>query len=452
MNFLRDGDGGESTNGFYFVTFNQDSTSLIVGTRNGYRIYSLNSAEDVELIYESPPEEICGVERLFSSSLISVVSVNAPRRLRICHFKKESEICAMNFANSILAVKFNRMRMVVCLEETLFIHNIRDMSNIHIIKDTPPNPRGICALSANQENCFLAYPGASHIGEVQIFDALHLQAKTMIPAHDSPLAAIAFNSSGTKIATASEKGTVIRVFSALDGDRLFEFRRGVKRCVSIFSLAFSPDSMYLCASSNTETVHIFKLEEASESARQPVATEESSPGGGGWMGYLSRAVTASASYLPSQVTEVFSQGRDFACVRLPSQGLRNICTLTVIQKLLRLIIVCEDGYLYIYNVDTTHGGDCVLVKQHWLDIDRTSTGGSLRPKGLPPVIGSPGSIGNPATDPSIPPSFSESEKRSELESAGHESPLFPPADISSGVCDLNLGDEREFPPIAHQMD
>ena len=35
----------------------------------------------------------------------------------------------------------------------------------------------------------------------------------MIPAHDSPLAAIAFNPSGTKLATASERGTVIRIFS-----------------------------------------------------------------------------------------------------------------------------------------------------------------------------------------------------------------------------------------------
>lgn len=34
----------------------------------------------------------------------------------------------------------------------------------------------------------------------------------MIPAHDSPLAALAFNPNGTKVATASEKGTVIRVF------------------------------------------------------------------------------------------------------------------------------------------------------------------------------------------------------------------------------------------------
>lgn len=83
----------------------------------------------------------------------------------------------------------------------------------------------------------------------------------MIPAHDSPLAALAFNNSGSRIATASEKGTVIRVFNVRDGARLYEFRRGVKRCVSISSLAFSMCSTYVCCSSNTETVHIFKLVE-----------------------------------------------------------------------------------------------------------------------------------------------------------------------------------------------
>lgn len=86
------------------------------------------------------------------------------------------------------------------------------------------------------------------------------QAKTMIPAHDSPLAAIAFSSTGTLIATASEKGTVIRIFKVSDGARLHEFRRGVKRCATIYSLAFSADSNFLVASSNTETVHVFRLE------------------------------------------------------------------------------------------------------------------------------------------------------------------------------------------------
>lgn len=64
--------------------------------------------------------------------------------------------------------------MVVCLEESLYIHNIMDMKVLHTIRDTPPNPKGLCALSSTRDNCYLAYPGSSSVGEVQIFDALNL--------------------------------------------------------------------------------------------------------------------------------------------------------------------------------------------------------------------------------------------------------------------------------------
>lgn len=38
---------------------------------------------------------------------------------------------------------------------------------------------------------------------------------------------------------------------------------------------------------------------------------------------------ASTTYLPSQVTEMFTQGRAFATVRLPFCGHKNICALAV---------------------------------------------------------------------------------------------------------------------------
>merc|ERR1719228_2765188 len=107
---------------------------------------------------------------------------------------------------------------------------------LHTIRDTPPNPKGLCALSINSDNCFLAYPGSTTTGEVQLFDAFNLQAKLMIPAHDAPLAAIAFNPSGSKLATASERGTVIRLFNVLDGSRIIEFRRGVLTCTASHSV------------------------------------------------------------------------------------------------------------------------------------------------------------------------------------------------------------------------
>ena len=64
---------------------------------------------------------------------------------------------------------------MVCLEESLFVHNIRDMKVMHTIRETPPNPTGLCALSPESaDRCYLAYPGNSVVGEIQIFDAMNL--------------------------------------------------------------------------------------------------------------------------------------------------------------------------------------------------------------------------------------------------------------------------------------
>ncbi|KTF84629.1 hypothetical protein cypCar_00037040 [Cyprinus carpio] len=311
-----------------FANFNQDNTSLAVGTKSGYKFFSLSSVDKLEQIYEcTDTEDVCIVERLFSSSLVAIVSLKAPRKLKVCHFKKGTEICNYSYSNTILAVKLNRQAR-------------------------------LCTLSISNDNCYLAYPGSATIGEVQVFDTVNLRAANMIPAHDSPLAALAFDASGTKLATASEKGTVIRVFSIPEGQKLFEFRRGVKRCVSICSLAFSMEGLYLSASSNTETVHIFKLETQREKPQEEPTT---------WTGYFGKVLMASTTYLPAHVTEMFTQGRAFATVRLPFSGHKNICALAIIQKIPRLLVAAADGYLYLYNLDPQEGGECTLMKQHKLD-------------------------------------------------------------------------------------
>ncbi|XP_073843192.1 autophagy-related 18a isoform X1 [Musca autumnalis] len=359
--FRPDMDAGE-----VFVNFNQNITSLAVGTKSGYSLYSLGSVDNtLDKIYTCPTEEIFLIERLFESSLVAIVSQKAPRKLKVCHFKKQSEICNYSYSNSILAVKLNRARLIVCLEESLYIHNIQDMKVVHTIRDTPCNSTGLCALSSSSDHCYLAYPGSLTSGEVQIFDAINLHAKTMIPAHDSPLAALAFSPSGTEIATASERGTVIRVFSSLDGTKLFELRRGLKRCVSIASLSFSTCAEYLVSSSNTETIHIFRLDRSSADSND---TKQASDD---WMGYsffrfLSKTVS---NYLPTQVTDVFSQGRAFASVTLPEAGIRRMCAITKIQKQLRLLIASQDGYLYVYSIPSVEGAECQLIKKHDLRLD-----------------------------------------------------------------------------------
>jgi len=433
---MSSGEEDISSSSAHFVTFNQDSTCVAVGSDNGYRLYSINSTDSMDLVHSDDDPDIYIAERLFSSSLVATVSNANPRTLQVCHFKKGTEICRYSYTDRIRAVRMNRSRLVVCLEESLYIHNIRDMKVIHTITSTPPNPSGLIALSCDTTNyCFLAYPGHSHTGQLQVFDAdTSLAVRVVIPAHEGQLAAITFSRTNTRVATASVKGTVIRIFDTRDGVKLYELRRGLKRTASIFSLSFSPCGTFLACSSNTETVHIFKLDSGCGAQE-----EGSPPSEGSWYGYINSVVTASAGYLPAQVTDTLSQGRAFATVHLMRTATRNICALSVIRKCLRLVVCDGTGRLGLYSLDQGEGGDCSLIKEFSLsnsgsDTENLSDTDHLSPHNKDPQI----------------PSYSdklknrdgremtESDKFHEMASATEPPPK---------TCFL-LDDDGEFPPVA----
>ncbi|RVE59424.1 hypothetical protein OJAV_G00188340 [Oryzias javanicus] len=427
--------------GFICASFNQDTTSLSVGTKTGYRLFSVTAVDKLECIHEGVEcPDIYIVERLFSSSLVVVVSLSMPRRMNVYHFKKGTEICNYSYSNNILSVRLNRQRLVVCLEESIYIHNIRDMKLLKTLLNTPVNPSGLCALSVNQTNSYLAYPGSATMGEITIYDANNLSTVTLIQAHDSPLAALTFNASGSKLASASEKGTVIRVFSVPEGQKLFEFRRGMKRYVSISSLSFSADAQFLCASSNTETVHIFKLEQHSPSQ------EEESPT---WSTYVGKMFTAASTYLPTHVSDMMHQDRAFATVRLNMFGLKNICALATIQKLPRLLVASSDGFLYIYNVDPQDGGECVLVQKHRLFETSGEQDEPEEEESPEDVCPQPAGQSYAATValPSTPPSTTTLIGYSE-EGGAQKGEVIPEHELAEGpIC---LDDENEFPPVSNQ--
>ncbi|XP_024243819.1 WD repeat domain phosphoinositide-interacting protein 1 [Oncorhynchus tshawytscha] len=424
-------------------SFNQDTTSLSVGTKSGYRLFSVTSVDKMDCIHEGAESpDVYIVERLFSSSLVVVVSLSMPRRMNVYHFKRGTEICNYSYSNNILSVRLNRQRMVVCLEESVYIHNIKDMKLLKTLLNIPHNPSGLCALSVNHGNSYLAYPGSQTIGEIMVYDANNLSTVTMIPAHDSPLAALTFNVSGTKLASASERGTVIRVFTIPEGQRLFEFRRGMKRYVSISSLSFSSDAQFLCASSNTETVHIFKLERHSPSREGGCPT---------WGAYVGKLFTAASTYLPSQVSDMMHQDRAFATVRLNMFGLKNICALATVQKLPRLLVASSDGHIYIYNIDTQEGGECVLVRKHRLfegdkePQEEQQEEEELEDRRSLPPSNSPSYAATVAL-PSTPPS--STTLTGYLDGGAKKGNVIPEHEFTKGpVC---LDDKNEFPPVNNQ--
>jgi autophagy-related protein 18 len=236
-----------------------------------------------------------------------------------------------------------------------------------------------------------------------------MEAVNVIEAHNSPLSCIALNNDGTLLATASEKGTILRVFSIPDAQKLYQFRRG-SIPARIYSMSFNSTSTLLSVSSATETVHIFRLggaktsrsnsvssgpnkpisasrERSSSRASQgdfddfgastaDVAVTERKPINPTFASMIRRTsqnvgksfAATVGGYLPSAVAEIWEPSRDFAWVKIPkslnpsSGPVRSVVALS--NNGPQIMVVTSEGNYYVFNVDLEKGGEGTLYKQY----------------------------------------------------------------------------------------
>jgi len=112
-------------------------------------------------------------------------------------------------------------------------------------------------------------------GDVLLFSTRSLTVANVIQAHKTPISFLAIDSNGTLLATSSEKGTVIRVWSIPGAEKLYQFRRGTREA-KIYSMNFNIVGTLLAVSSAHDTVHIFKLGNQGKGMREKDGTSSSS--------------------------------------------------------------------------------------------------------------------------------------------------------------------------------
>jgi len=155
--------------------------------------------------------------------------------------------------------------VVVVLENRIYVYNFEDLKLIDAI-DTCFNPKGICALSSEPSRTVLACPHKQK-GHVQliIFEKNH---NMTIEAHQNNVSCISLNQQGTLVATASDKGTLIRIFSTENASVLQEVRRGADKA-EIYSISFNKASTWIASSSDKGTIHIFAIIRAATMIARP---------------------------------------------------------------------------------------------------------------------------------------------------------------------------------------
>lgn len=192
---------------------------------------------------------------------------------------------------------------------------------------------------------------SSRIGAIEIFrldgHENTKQDSILIYAHNSPVTKITMNESLELVATASEKGTIIRVFQFnLDSGHskcLYEFRRG-SDWANIHYLVFSADSGYLAASSNTGTVHIFKLE--GHSTRSMSLNRRGN--------FIRQALLK--QYIPNYLLSKWS----FAQATVPTTG-KNIIVFGKSDNI--IFVVSIDGFYYKFAINHKKGGECIELER-----------------------------------------------------------------------------------------
>jgi len=238
---------------------------------DGVRVFNMEPLVEKLYLNKEQVGSVEIVEMLNRSNLIAIVPggnhpIIGPNSVLIWDDKSKQFVMELTFKSKVYSVKMSQTKIVVVLRSKIHVFSFPNACKKLFTFDTCDNPKGLCELSNNDEGC-LCFPSVKS-GFIQIADINQTEESLskcpkIFQAHRHDIACMALDTNVSLLASASSHGTLIRVFdikSTSDVKLLIDFRRGME-AASLYSINFSRDSSYLCASSNKGTVHIFNIQD-----------------------------------------------------------------------------------------------------------------------------------------------------------------------------------------------
>eukprot|EP00760_Papus_ankaliazontas_P004616 PhM_4_TR11990/c0_g1_i1/m.63792 len=249
--------------GVLYASFNQDSACFSVGTTRGFCIFNCDPFKET---YRRafPGGGIGIVEMMWRSNILALVGGGPnpcfPRtHVMIWDDNQISCVGELRFASDVKAVKLRRDKVLVALEGSVHVYSFHPL-DVECVLETGDNPTGMLAVCPNAHVvvCTLS----KTLGSVSLHN-LSTDVGFLVSCHNTPVTCMTVSPDGSLLATASERGTLIRVYDTSTSHKVKEVRRGSNHA-TIYSLAFSPDLRFLACGSDSGTIHVFSMAECGE--------------------------------------------------------------------------------------------------------------------------------------------------------------------------------------------
>lgn len=241
-----------------YISFNQDAACFTVGTNKGFRVYN---SDPLQLRFKR--ETLGGVrivEALFKTNVIVFVGdgtdkLYPPTKVIIWDDAVGKMIGFVDSQTDIIQVRICKNKLLVVCRGHVYVYDLDTLKIINEL-DTCVNTYALGELSANT---MIMVALSTKLGHVHVCDYSEDPIKSFdLPCHDHPIRQIALSIDGQYLATASEKGTLIRIWNLRTKTNIQELRRGAAGA-DIQTIRFSQNMKYLCIYSNTGTIHLCAL-------------------------------------------------------------------------------------------------------------------------------------------------------------------------------------------------
>lgn len=264
------------------LRFNQDTSCFVCSLEDGLRIFQVDPVRESSHVRHEMVGSVSTAEMLFRTNLVAFVGGGrrprfADNTVMVYDDRRREFVLELVLPESVLAVRLKRDRLMAVCRSQIHVFSFPNNCKKLFSVSTRDNPRGLCEVSPLREAAmqFMVFPGYKQ-GSLQLVNLATTEEKVSsapvtINAHQNELVCVAINRQGTMIASASSKGTLIRIWDSSSRTMLVELRRGSDQA-TLYCINFSQGDEWLCCSSDKGTVHVFALQDYRLNKRSALAS------------------------------------------------------------------------------------------------------------------------------------------------------------------------------------